>query len=117
MCLLEVTEDLLHAIVRCPGNAGVGQAVLQCLPQVHAEDDSKILKLEIGAEGVDEYPIVWFLAVSWMSIWDSRRMGRRPWLYKVRADLEAKVSLLRETRHSESASQISSMISKLDTVN
>ena len=52
-----------------------------------------------------------------MSIWDSRKMGRRPELYKVRADLEAKVSLLRETRHSETAEIISLMISRLDSVN
>ena len=44
-------------------------------------------------------------------------MGRRPELYKVRADLEAKVSLLREARHSEAADIISLMISKLDSVN
>ena len=57
---------------------------------------------------------MWFLAVAWNSIWESRRVGKRPELYKVRADLEAKVSLLRETsRHSESAEKISTMISKL----
>ena len=64
-----------------------------------------------------EYPLVWFLGVSWMSMWDSRKMGRRPELYKVVADLEAKVSLLRETRYSVAADIISLMISKLDSVN
>ena len=69
------------------------------------------------AEGADEYPVVWFLAVTWTNIWDSRRIGRRPELYRIRADLEAKVSLLRKTRYSESAGKIDQMISKLENVN
>ena len=115
LCLLDITEDLHHALVVCPGNAGVGQAVLQCLPQ--PQEDEKVLKLQIVVGADSEYPVVWFLGVSWMSIWESRKMGRRPELYKVRADLEAKVSLLRETRHSEAAEIISLMISKLNSVN
>ena len=113
--MLDITEDLQHALVVCPGNAGVGQAVLQCLPQ--PQEDEKVLKLQIVVGADTEYPVVWFLGVSWMSIWDSRKIGRRPELYKVRADLEAKVSLLRETRHSEAAEIISLMISKLNSVN
>ena len=62
---------------------------------IQAEETQK-LKLQIVAEADAEYPIVWFLGVSWMSIWDNRKIGRRTELYKVRADLEAKVSLLRE---------------------
>ena len=44
-CQLDTTEDLHHALVSCPGNAGVGQAVLQCLPQ--GQDDQKVLILYI----------------------------------------------------------------------
>ena len=114
LCVLDTTEDLHHALVSCPGNGGVGHAVLQCLPNVPGPNDTIV---QIVAEGVDEYPVVWFMAVSWMNIWESRRQGKRPELFRIRADLEAKVSLLRKTRYLEPAEEISQMISKLDNVN
>ena len=71
------------------------------------------MQLQLDLESSLELPVVWFLAGAWSSIWESRKLGRRTELYKVRADLEAKVSLLRETRHGEAAEHISLMISKL----
>lgn len=116
LCLPHVhaEEDLLHALVSCPSNQGVGHAVLHCLPTDNRVDDYKALRLQIELDESLEYPAVWYLAVAWSSIWESRRLGRRPELYKVRADLEAKVSLLRETsRFKDAAEIITSMISKL----
>ena len=112
MCALNVKEDLLHALVRCPGNQGIGHAVLHCLPLQDGLQDQHVLKLQLDLD--DPLPVVWFLAVAWISIWDSRVLGRKPELYKVRADLEARVSLLRETRrHSDAADKITLMISSL----
>ena len=100
---MDEIEDLQHALVRCPGNGGVGHAALQSLPHIPGPNDTIV---QMIAEGADEYPVVWFLAVTWTNIWESRRTGRRPELYRIRADLEAKVSLLRKTRYSESAEKI-----------
>ena len=94
LCVPNVKEDLLHALIRCPGNQGTGQAVLHCLPLQAGLQDHCVLKLQIDLEDPLELPVVWFLATAWNSIWESRRLGKRPELYKVRADLEAKVSLL-----------------------
>ena len=114
LCVHNAEEDILHALVRCTGNQGVGQAVLQCLPHDAGVDEYKALRLQLDLEESLEYPTVWFLAVAWKCIWESRMVGKRPELYKVRADLEAKVSLLRETsRLSEASEKITSMISKL----
>ena len=113
LCDLNVMEDLVHALIRCPGNQGVGQAVLQCLPPGDEWQDQSVLKLQLDVEEALQLPVVWFLAVAWLSIWESRKVGKRPELYKVRADLEAKVSLLRETRHGEAAGRITLLISKL----
>ena len=108
LCLSDVMEDQVHAFIRCPGNHGVGEAVLHCLPE-HADlEDQLVLKLQQNLEESQELPVVWFLAEAWRSIWESRTLGKRPELYKVRADLEAKVSLLRETRrHGETAKKTS----------
>ena len=113
LCAANVQEDLRHALIRCPANNGIGEAVLLCLPFQNGVQDINVMQLHLDLESSLELPVVWFLAVAWSSIWESRKLGRRTELYKVRADLEAKVSLLRETRHGEAAEQISLMISKL----
>ena len=102
-CLSNIKEDLVHSLRRCVANQGVGEAVIHCLPAPVQNEvqDQQLLHLHFDMEDSLELPIVWFLAVAWSSIWESRKCGRRPELYKVRADLEAKVSLLRETRYSE----------------
>ena len=115
LCLSNVKEDLLHTLIKCPANQEIGEAVLLCLSD-HIEDgvdDQAVLQLHLHLEDALELPVVWFLAVAWSSIWESRKVGRRPELYKVRADLEAKVSLLRETSHSEAAEKIASLILNL----
>ena len=106
LCDLNVMEDLVHALIRCPGNQGAGQAGDEL-------QDQSVLKLQLDVEEPLQLPVVWFLAVAWLSLWESRKLGKRPELYKVRADLEAKVSLLRETRHGEAAGRITLLISKL----
>jgi hypothetical protein len=113
LCISNDQEDLLHALIRCPGNQGIGLAVINCLPGERELQDHHVLKLQLDLEEPLELPEVWFLAAAWNSLWESRRLGKRPLLYKVRAELEAKVSLLRETRHSEAAEKIASLISKL----
>ena len=119
LCSLDTTEDLLHALISCPGNVGVGRKVVDCVTDhVLAESDLHLLRLDFQAEEAHELPVVWFLAVSWLSMWEARSKGRRPELYKVRAELEAKVSLLRETRvHQNSAEIITSMLCKLVSYN
>ena len=106
------TENLDHALISCPANNRVGIAILECLPQGRLQGQD-VLRLQFAIEGEQELPVVWFLAAAWSIIWGYRSAGRRIELYRVRADLEAKVSLLRETRYVEAAEAISSMIIKL----
>ena len=106
-CSGEESEDLVHALVTCAGNMGVGRSVLDSVSRFV----DKLTDVQFETEESLELPVVWFLAVSWSTIWEARLLGRRPELYRVRADLEAKVSLLRETRKLINvAEKISSMI-------
>ena len=115
LCPSNVKEDLLHSLVKCSANQGIGEAVLVCLSDYVQDgvEGHEVLQLQLELDDALELPVVWFLAVAWSSLWESRKVGRRPELYKVRADLEAKVSLLRETSHSEAAEKITSLILKL----
>ena len=74
---------------------------------------SEALTLHFDVDEEMELPLVWLTCNVLHKIWDFRKEKKKCDLVRVRADLEAKVSLLRETRHKESAKTISKMLSKL----
>ena len=100
-CQGNMVEDLGHALVHCHGNNGAGQAVWDCIQthvpglQVH-----EALHLELKVDECLELPIVFTLAVTWSAIWELRLKKISPQPYLIRAELEARISILRESRHS-----------------
>ena len=56
------------------------------------------LRLDFTAEQPAELAVTWVLGMVFFNIWEARKAGKRPELYTVRADLESKVSLLRQAR-------------------
>ena len=104
-------ENRAHALVLCEGNNGVGQRVLRCLasymPDVEVE---AALRLEFVVEEDVELPLVWMLATVFLAIWKLRKEQSRVELYEVRATLEAKINLLRETRYSLSATVLDQFV-------
>ena len=54
--------------------------------------------LDFNEDGAVELSVVRALAVAWSSLWDLRQKVTRPQLYMVRAQMEAKIALLRECR-------------------
>ena len=98
-------EDTLHALLHCPGNNGVGVSILSSIqslvPNLQAQD---AICLDLNVDDTLELPIVWALAVAWSSLWDLRQKRTRPQLYFVRAQMEARIALLRECRRFRDAS-------------
>ena len=98
-CSGDTTEDIQHSLVLCRGNSGVGLKIVETaqalVPGVTAE---QLLRLEVKIEVDDELALVWWVAAGWLAIWELRSAGKRVELYLVRAQLEAKVNLLRTTR-------------------
>ena len=98
-CDVDVTEGLPHALILCDGNNGVGHRVFRCLQNFVPDlDVESVLRLELNVEEDLELPLVWLLATVFISIWKLRIDKSRVQLYEVRAQLEAKINLLRETR-------------------
>ena len=56
------------------------------------------VRLDFNVDESVELPLVWFTAVAWSALWNLRMKKTRPQLYLVRAELEAKISFLRECR-------------------
>ena len=98
-CLGTDVENLSHALVYCHGNNGVGTRVMQTLQSfVPGLGVEEALCLDFTVEESLRLPLVFAMAVAFGTIWDLRLRKTRPQLYLVRAQLEAKVSLLRECR-------------------
>ena len=104
-------ENLVHALVHYPGNNGVSDSIFSCIaryvPGISVEE---AVSLDFMVEENVELPLVWSLAVAWHALWKLRLNKTRPQLYLVRAELEAKVSLLRECR------RFSNAIGVIDTI-
>ena len=98
-CPGDQIEDLTHALFLCPGNNGIGikylDAVKKNVPDITAE---RALLLQFECEISMELSIVWFISMAWKMIWDARSNGKKPELYKIRSEMEARIGLLRTTR-------------------
>ena len=114
LCDEKCIEDLPHALINCSFNRNVGMALLDTLSNFQSNlSQSDLLTLNFNVEDQIELPMVWMVSKVLQKIWDIRKEKKKCELVQVRAVLEAKVSLLRETRHKESAGIISQMLSSL----
>ena len=73
----------------------------------------QVLTLNFDAEESKELSLTWFTGQFLQNIWSARTKKKQPQLYTIRADLEAKISLLRETRFQNVCLQIEEMIQNL----
>ena len=71
-----------------------------------ATTNEHLIRLDFVSNEELELPVVWFLAASWHALWDVRCKNKRPELYKMRADLEVKICLLRKTSMNNNTANI-----------
>ena len=115
LCHLE-TEDALHALVHCPHSAVAGLALLghaqHVLPNLSPE---AALRLDFDAklEDEEELATVCLLATGWLYIWEARVNKKQVLRYKMRAELEATISILRKSRHSSAGDRMLEMINQV----
>ena len=113
-CDTQVVEDLQHALFNCPFNNMTSQALMNMLSHPLPNlNPSMVLTLNFQVEEDLELPMVWLTTNILMKIWDFRKEKKRCDLVLVRADLEARVSLLRESRFKEASVSISHMLLNL----
>ena len=84
--------------VHCQGNHGVGLQVVQIAETLVAGAGAeRLILLDVDVDEGDELALVWWLAAGFLAIWNMRTVGKRVELYLVRAQMEAKINLLRDT--------------------
>ena len=79
------------------------------IPHLATEE---VLRLELG-QGLDDVDLlaaVCLLSVGLKYIWDTRVEKKTVYLYKMRAEIEARISILRRTRYMESGNKMLEMI-------
>ena len=110
-CPGDMVEDLPHALVHCSGNLGAGDMIIQrSLTIAPGKTVDELLQLDLKVEDDDEFTLVWWLASGFQAIWDLRKAGKRVEPYMVRAQLEAKVNLLRETRFTAAVPKLEALL-------
>ena len=104
-----VNEDLQHALLHCQYNDGVGQSLLSALQNLSPTiTPSSLLRLELDDIPEDsELSAITFISTCLMEVWTRRFNKTKIRLYEIRATLEARCILLRETRF---ASQLQTFV-------
>ena len=98
--------SLLHELVHCEGNDSVGTKLISVL-KLHIPNlsDAALLRLDFGDLDQEmSLPVTLFTAIVLNHLWRERQTGASIRGYKVRAELEQYITLLRTTRlHSTSS--------------
>ena len=101
-CLLcNGLEDLVHAFFTCPHSSRAGLALLGWVQVADGEllpEDALTMNLNSDISPDVELAAVYMLATGLKFIWESRVAKKVVTPFLVRAELEAKISLLRRTR-------------------
>ena len=106
----QVVERLKHAIFECRNNQNVGTVLLngirKYVPNINPSD---ILNLNFDVQEELDFPLVWCTASFLSALWNLRTEKKRVELIKIRAEMEAQVRLLRESRLIKTTEMISNI--------
>ena len=115
LCLLCQTEveNPMHAFFVCSFSRVAGLGLLgliqELCPDLLPED---VLQLELGEDlsDAEELAAVCSIATGLKFIWEARIKKKQSTLFQVRAELEAKILLLRRTRYQEAGLKMQNML-------
>ena len=115
LCRLEV-ETLSHCFFECPMNMQVGLALLGCVQRLVPDlSPEAAVRLDFGISlsEEDNLAAVCILSTGLKYIWETRVAKKVVMKYKMRAEVEARVSILRRTRFQLGASKIAGLLDML----
>ena len=106
---------LSHELIFCIKNDDVGYKLLKCLqvyiPNIDAEG---VLRLDHGPMEEDlSLPVTLITAIVLSSIWKQREAGSAIQAYKVRAEIEQYINLLRTSRLQNTVTLLQDMLQNM----
>ena len=111
LCHDQAVEDQPHALFHCPYNSNASTALFNSISSILPNITSRqILLLDLNLDATYEFSVVWMIGNFFELVWKNRLEKKQVRLYTIRADLEARASLLRETRHSTDLEIISELL-------
>ena len=100
LCPNQVVADQTHSLFKCVNTRGVGEWLLVMVKKLDPTvTPSRLIRLEFESDESTEMPMVWIIAQTLLYLWGVRADGKIASLILTRAELESKISLLRETRY------------------
>ena len=106
-------EDLDHALFTCPSSKTVADLLLSYVHTVvPGMSTQRLLRLDFGArlDDTDQLAILGLVSTGLTYIWQARAEKKVLTQYKMRAELEAMISILRKSRFTSSADKIFEII-------
>ena len=101
LCNSGEDETYPHIFITCSANSEAMGSLLQCIRSYSDNDDEEnYLRLNIGADDPFSLPTVILLAKGCGLVWSNRKLRKETSKYEMRAELEARVQLLRKCRSS-----------------
>jgi hypothetical protein len=111
LCHDQLSEDQLHALFYCTYNNNTSTALINSISTILPNITTRqLLLLDLELDDEKQFPVVWMVGNFLELVWSSRIEKRQVRLYTIRADLEARASLLKETRHSTHLEMITEML-------
>ena len=116
LCPSNSIEDLTHSFFLCSFNREFSTRIIQSLLALDGTlTPEKLLRLEMNIDDDDmELPTIWYVTAKLFHIWSCRATNKRAKLYTIRAEVESRVALLRETRFRASADKVIGLINSED---
>ena len=115
-CRLE-RDDLVHSIFQCITNNGVGQALLEVIQQIvpgMVAERAVLLDFQCQLSIEESLATQCILVTGMKYIWETRMSRKVVNLFRMRAEIEAKISILRKSRYCNSAVLMENLISAWD---
>ena len=111
LCSSGLNEDCAHTFLACNHNSDVSNWVLDFTRKVAPNsnpEDIICLNLDL-AESV-AFPLIWSLSHVFFAVWQLRLSKKAVNLYNIRAEMEAKINILRKSRLLEAVSHIEKLL-------
>ena len=98
-CDANLRETYLHCFFECSSNSLAASSMLECAKTYdQALTPTKCLRLDVRADDPFTLPTVVLLATGLLLIWTNRKFKKATSVWTMRAELEARVQLLRRCR-------------------
>ena len=92
-------EDILEHLFSCPQSTDVTNPLFSCLSsQVNNLTFKDVIQMNLETEESWEHPAAWLISTCLKYVWEERQSGRRARLETCRAELLARVAILRATK-------------------